>query len=82
MVGYDGGVGSIDTEVRNSFLFFQVLLRRHRTSVVILCPMPAVSKMCDFVLIGLVAVHILHVSVLPSETLFLPGKPMDYKKYR
>jgi hypothetical protein len=33
-------------------------------------------------LIGLVGVHILHVSMLPFEALFLPGKPMDYKKYR
>ena len=76
------GVRSTDIEVRDSFLFFQVLLRRHRTPVVIPVPMPAVSKMCDFVLIELVDVHILHISASPFESLFLPRKPMDYKKYR
>ena len=75
-------VQSTDTEVRDSFLFFQVLLHTHRTPAVILFPIPAVSKMFDFMLIGLVGVHILHVSMLLFEAFFLQGKPMDYKKYR
>ena len=72
MVGYGGGVRSIDTEVSHSFLFFQVLLRSHQRPAVTPVPNPAVSKMCDVVLIGLIGAYIWHVSVSPSDAFFLP----------